>query len=290
MRISKPLNYYLDINKNIDGTYSLYDWGEINKPRIYFTNQYGKKLLQLILKDEAIKSSSINYAQINILPYSTKHYIAFNNDSPVIEKKKIYNDFKITYHGENVDNIAKIHIKTEMKEKLVYKTIIENICCLGENLPRIVPIFSFFPGYLINKKSDEVIKKNAHNYRIETGESIRLDIYFSGKNFNFQSYAKSMYSFQMFFVPEYLIAHYNHPLIPSRIIRPIKGYISSEYGIWIRCSRCSHKGNPYFQFYDNKNYYSNFLNRNMAYQDDKGNLTWTTGLDVENNMKKEGII
>ena len=287
LKITEPLKYFLDINKNNDDSYTLYEWNYEQKPRIYILNQYGRKLLQLILKNEPVNNAQNYFAQINIVPYSTKQYIAFNNHSPLMKKRRVYNNFKITYHGENDDNNAKIHFKTEVKNGISYKTILENTCSLELSIPRIVPLFSFFPGYLVNKRSNDKIKKQAHIFKLDNNESIRLDMYFAGKNFDFQSYLNSMYSFHMFFTPEFLVAQYNHPLLTSQIIRPVRGYIVSEYYIWIRCSKYFYQGHPYFQFYDNKDYYMNYLNREIAYKEKDGKLNWSTAFDEENRIKKE---
>lgn len=156
--------------------------------------------------------------------------------------------------------------------------------CLNSNTPRLVPVCSFFAGFEYDKPLTDGIKKKAHVFRADSFHPVRLDIYLSGKDFDHYAYINSMYSFNMFFSLDYLIAKAGGPLRGLPIVQPITGFAMKGYYLWIRCSRSNHQGNPFIQFYNNAVYYEKFMNRRTAWVDETGRTHWSTMMDEENEI------
>jgi hypothetical protein len=99
------------------------------------------------------------------------------------------------------------------------------------------------------------------------------------------------YSFNMFHSLDYLIEKESGPLRGLPMVQPITGFAMKGYYLWIRCSKSSHQGRPFLQFYNNGSYYDKFMNRRTAWKDQNGRTHWSTMLDEENritdSMKKE---
>lgn len=113
---------------------------------------------------------------------------------------------------------------------------------------------------------------------------VRFDIYLSGLNFDHHAYMNSIYSFNMFHSLDYLIEKEGGPLRGLPMVQPITGFAMKGYHLWIRCSKSSHQGRPFLQFYNNGSYYDKFMNRRTAWKDQNGRTHWSTMLDEEDRI------
>ena len=44
----------------------------VSRKRLYLVNQHGRKLLQLVVKDEQTRVAAVRHAQLKIIPYGTR--------------------------------------------------------------------------------------------------------------------------------------------------------------------------------------------------------------------------
>lgn len=280
-------------SRNPDGSISMYTWTEDSKDRLYVLNQHGKKLLQLVVKDE-LSSKLVSFAQIKIVPYGidqTKVYRDQPDDPNVVH---INSDLELTYHGgPKGDKTPKIHLKVVAATRNRYRNLVDSSLSLNNDLPRLAPIFSLFVGYDYDKPMANKVAKKSHIFKADSTSPVRFDMYLSGLNFDHHAFMNSMYSSNMLFSLDYLIRKEGCPLRGQPIVQPITGFAMKGYYLWVRCSKSSHHGKPFIQFYNNSKYYDKFMNRRTACIDKKGRIQWSTMLDEEDRItaslqKKKG--
>lgn len=279
-------------SRNADGSFSMYQWREESKDRLYVLNQHRKKLLQLVVKDEPGSNKLISFAQIKIIPYGIDRAKVYRDQLDDPHLVRISSDLELTYHGGTKDDqTPKIHMKVVAPSSHRYRTLVDYSLSLNSNLPRLAPICSLFTGYEYSKPITDKISKKSHIFKADSIYPVRFDIYLSGLNFDRHAYMNSIYSFNMFHSLDYLIEKEGGPLRGLPMVQPITGFAMKGYYLWIRCSKSSHQGRPFLQFYNNGSYYDKFMNRRTAWKDQNGRTHWSTMLDEENritdSMKQE---
>ena len=272
-------------NRNTDGSFSMYQWTEDPKDRLYILNCHHKKLLQFVVKNEPKITSENAFAQIKIIPYGIERAKIYRDQQNDPNLQKIDKGLELTYHGGPKDErMPKVQLKVISTSKLRYKTLVDCSLSLENDTPRLVPICSLFPGYDFDNPLTEKVKKKSHTFIADSTHPVRFDIYFSGKNFDHHAYMTSMYSINMFFSLDYLIENKGGPLQGLPIVQPIKGFAMRDYYFWVRCSKSIHQGKPFIQFYNNAKYYQKFMSRRTASVDNNGRIHWSTMVDEEKKI------
>ena len=101
-------------------------------------------------------------------------------------------------------------------------------------------------------------------------------------------FINSMYSFSMFYSFDYLINQKNNPLQYVRFPQPIQVYKFKDFTLFVRCTLNNYSKKPYFQFYNNKDFYNNYLNRGMKSLNSDGTVNDTVNmLDKANELEQE---
>ena len=267
---------------NDDGTVTMYKSNDTNTKsnKLYVLNKYGKKIVQLIINEESNESGE-KFAQIKIIPYGIKKVF---DTSSLTQNFKRFANAELTYHGSNDSTkSSKIHLKY-LKDKK-YHTIVDNACEIKEKENQLIPLFSISAGNLYKDKNVDSIKKKNLIYKLNTNNSaITLDFYIAGKDFNYEKYMNSIYSFSMFYSMDYLNANKGFPLYQSLIMQPIESFDINGYKLFIRTTKSQNIGNPYFIFYSNNNFYDAFLNRDMMYAYEDGSVS--EAINMKNKEKE----
>lgn len=267
---------------NDDGTIMAYKHNKLDTKnnKLYVLNNYGKKIVQLIINEES-NTSGEKFAQIKIIPYGIKKVF---DKSSLTQNFKRFENAELTYHGSNDSTkSSRIHLKY-LKDKK-YHTIVDNACEIKEKENQLIPLFSISAGNLYKNKNLDSIKKKNLIYKLNTNNSaVTLDFYIAGKDFNYEKYMNSIYSFSMFYSMDYLNANKGFPLYQSLIMQPIESYDINGYKLFIRTTKSENIGNPYFIFYSNNNFYDAFLNRDMmyAYEDESA----SEAINMKNKEKE----
>ena len=240
---------------------------KVNGNKIYITNHYGKKIVQLIINNES-NSENEQFAQIKIIPYDIKRIF---DKSSLTKSFKRFKSAELTYHGSNdMQKSSKIHLKYSNK----YETIVDNTHELNAKANQLIPLFSVELGELSkSKKRDSIKKKNTVFTITDNDKPIKLDFYISGKSFDMNKYFNSLSMLSMYCSLDYLDSHSNNPLIYSKIAQPIEYFTINGYTLFVRATISDNKTNPYFVFYNNAEFYDAFLNREMIYANQDGTLS-----------------
>ncbi|RXJ79843.1 hypothetical protein CRU86_02400 [Aliarcobacter skirrowii] len=267
---------------NDDGTIMAYKHNELDTKnnKLYVLNNYGKKIVQLIINEESNESGE-KFAQIKIIPYGIKKVF---DTSSLTQNFKRFENAELTYHGSNGSTkSSKIHLKYLEDKK--YHTIVDNACEIKEKENQLIPLFSISAGNLYKNKNLDSIKKKNLIYKLTTNNSaVTLDFYIAGKDFNYEKYMNSIYSFSMFYSMDYLNANKGFPLYQSLIMQPIESFDINGYKLFIRTTKSENIGNPYFIFYSNNNFYDAFLNRDMMYAYEDGSVS--EAINMKNKEKE----
>lgn len=272
-------------NKNPDESISMFQWGEDSKDRLYVLNQHRKKLLQLVVKDEPSSNKFLSFAQIKIVPYGIDRAKVYRDQPDDPNLVHINSDLELTYHGgPKGDQAPKIHMKVVAGPRNRYQTLVDCSLSLNSELPRLAPICSLFAGYDYDKPMTDKVAKKSHVFKADSISPVRFDIYLSGLNFDHHAFMSSMYSFNMFFSLDYLIRKEGGSLRGLPMVQSITGFAMKGYYLWVRCSRSSHQGKPFLQFYNNVAYYDKFMNRRTAWIDKEGRTQWSTMLAEEDRI------
>lgn len=268
--------------------FSMYVWDDKqSKERLYIVNQHKRKLLQLIVKAESVRNNRPDYAQIKLIPYGINRACVYRDQLSDPKIVRLYDAVELTYHGgPKGDQNPKIHLKGSTTSNRRYQTLIDYSLVLNKDAQILIPVFSLFPGYLYDKPVTDTIKRKSHIFRVDSTHPIRFDIYLCGKQFNIHLYINSMYSFNMFYSLDYLIAKECSPLQGYPMVQPITGFDMKGYYLWVRCSRSKHRGKPFLQFYNNANYYEKVMNRRIAYINNDRSVTWKTMIDKEREISE----
>jgi len=78
----------------------------VSRKRLYLVNQHGRKLLQLVVKDEQTRVTAVRQAQLKIIPYGTHRARVYQDkpSDPGIEV--IRSGVEFTYHGGSAGDQA----------------------------------------------------------------------------------------------------------------------------------------------------------------------------------------
>lgn len=275
-------------HQNDDGSIPMYVWHDkIEKNSLYIKNAYGKKILKLVLNDETFERNNQRFAQIKIIRYKTKKAKIYNDSSNDPNIVKLFDNVELTYHGgPKVNEAPKIHLKCQTSHNARYRTLLDCSLSLAKDVQILLPLFSLIPGHLCKNTANDRIRKKAHEFKLNSSNLVRIDLYLSGAEMNMERFINSMYSMNMFFSLDYLIAKDNCPFQNSPIIQPITGFKMKGYYLWVRCSSTPHAGNSFLQFYNNSNYYYKVMNRRVAYPNKDGTVTWKTMLEKEQEISQ----
>lgn len=280
--MNKPTTNDFFAYSNDDGTIMAYKHNKLDTKnnKLYVLNNYGKKIVQLIINEESNESGE-KFAQIKIIPYGIKKVF---DTSSLTQNFKRFENAELTYHGSNDSTkSSKIHLKYLEDKK--YHTIVDNACEIKEKENQLIPLFSISAGNLYKNKNLDSIKKKNLIYKLTTNNSaVTLDFYIAGKDFNYEKYMNSIYSFSMFYSMDYLNANKGFPLYKSLIMQPIESFDINGYKLFIRTTKSENIGNPYFIFYSNNNFYDAFLNRDMMYAYEDGSVS--EAINMKNKEKE----
>lgn len=73
----------------------------------------------------------------------------------------------------------------------------------------------------------------------------------------------------------------------AKITQPIEGFNINGYKLFIRATKSKNTINPYFVFYNNKNFYDIFLDRDMRYKNKDGSTSKAINMKNKENNKSE---
>lgn len=254
--------------------------------RLYLVNQHGRKLLQLVVKDEQAQGADVRYAQIKLIPYGTHRARVYQDKPSDPGLEVIRSGVELTYHGASVgDQAPKVHLKAVTG----YKTLVDSSLALPSDTQRPVPLFTLETGHNADKpKSDEdEINKNAHVANAGHTQPVRFDLYLAGAGFDVDAFVNSFYFFNLFYPLDYLIRAQNCPLNSDQIVAPIMLYPMGAYTMLVRRSISRHHGRPYLQFYNNAGYYEKVMNRPTAWLGADGKTHWSTMAQEEAELSQK---
>jgi hypothetical protein len=83
-------------SRNSNGSFSMYQWTEDAKDRLYIVNQHRKKLLQFIVKDETNAIGQVTFAQIKIIPYAVECAKVYNDQPDDPSLFRIYSELELS--------------------------------------------------------------------------------------------------------------------------------------------------------------------------------------------------
>lgn len=255
--------------------------------RLYMLNRYGRKLLQLIIKDEPSAKHEAAFAQIKIIPYGIRRVQAFRDDVRVPSINLLGRQAELTYHGVGSSaQPPKIHLKSPQG----YTTLINCSLPLGATLERPVPLFTLEPGWDFHKPITDAVARKCHVVSASNDQPVRFDVYLAGRQLDFEKFVKSMYFLNMLWTPDYLIKSANSPLQGGPIVAPMQFHTMGNYTLLVRRSLSRHVGRSLVQFYDNANYYEKAMCRPVAWRNEDGTMQWSTLLEEELRLTREGLL
>jgi len=267
--------------KLIDGSVRMIEAVSVMRSRLYLVNQHRRKLVQLVLKNESGIGKGTQHAQIKLIPYGTRRARIYRDqpNDPSIEV--LHSGVELTYHGGAKDNQApKIHLKAATG----YKTLVDCSLNLSCDTSHPVPLFTFEPGHDFNKLKADEITKSAHIAEAGHTQPVRFDLYLAGRSFDVAAFVNSVYFFNLFWTPDYLIRAQHCPLGSGLIVAPVMIYQMGAYAILVRRSLSRHHGRPYLQFYNNASYYEKLMHRRTAWVDANGQTCWSTMAKEEERL------
>jgi hypothetical protein len=283
--VSKELNnIFIDEMKTKENSYLLYETFDESKKRLYMLNHKGRKLLQLVMKEEPFTKDHKSFIQIKLIPYKFSFVNVHKDNLCLPEKYRIQDDINFTYHGGALgDKNPKIQLKAETKIRQ-YQTLVDSSFTLTDEELLLVPICSLYPGYLSTQPCIDEVKKQGYKFVPSVEHFFKIDIFFSGIGFNLYKYFETMVSFNMFFDLDFMIAQDKCPINYCKMTNPITGYKINNYHLFVRSSISIYRGRPFLQFYDNNNYYQKFMNRNVAIPNDDKSVTWSNMHEEEKRI------
>lgn len=181
--------------------------------------------------------------------------------------------FELTYHGGQLaDKPPKVHLKATSG----YTTLINESLSLPNEIPHSVPLFSFETGFANQLPLTNPVTKSAHVVSAANLNPACFDLYLASARLDMHVFVNSMYFFNLFWTPDYLIATKSCPLSSGQIIAPIFFCRMGEFQVTVRRSVSAYNGRSRLHFYNNKNYYAKFMSRRTATRDPDGAITWST--------------
>jgi len=64
-------DFFTPTSRSPDGGVQMLEQCPVSRKRLYLVNQHGRKLLQLMVKDEHTHVAAVRHAQIKLIPYGT---------------------------------------------------------------------------------------------------------------------------------------------------------------------------------------------------------------------------
>lgn len=272
---SSITDFFTPESRAPDGSVQMIEQRPESRKRLYVVNQHGRKLLQLVVKDEQTQSADVRYAQIKLIPYSTRRARVYQDKPSDPSIEVIRNGVELTYHGASTgDRAPKVHLKACTG----YKTLVDNSLTLPSDTLHPVPLFTLEPGHDAGKPKteDDLISKSAHVANAGHNQPVRFDLYLAGVGFDVDAFVNSVYFFNLFSPLDYLIRAQNCPLNTDQIVAPMTLYPMGVYTLLVRRSLSHHHGRPYLQFYNNAGYYGKVMNRRTAWLGADGKMQWST--------------
>ncbi|MDD3883599.1 MAG: hypothetical protein PHW66_01575 [Gallionella sp.] len=269
---------------NPDGGITMLAHEPENRRVLYLTNQYGQKLLKIVVKSETQKFLDTKHAQIKIITYGIKRAWVWR-DQPSDPQIAILRDgVNLTYHGgqKNGQN-PKVHIKATTG----YINLIDDSLQLPSDTYHPVPLFSLETGYANQWALTNPVTKSGHIISTGDCQSVRFDLYLVGSEMDLGAFFNSMYFLTLVGTHDYLVAAKNCPLTSGLIIAPITFCHMGNYQVLIRRSVSNQNGRPRLHFYNNKNYYAKLMNRPTATKNDDGTLNWSTMAQEDERLLAE---
>jgi len=273
-----------------DGTVRMLEGVGENKDRIYILNSVGRRLLQLRIKNESGLDSHAAAAQIKLIPYSIRRARVWGDqpDDPKIYSLSNAKTYEFTYHGFGDDSKPpKIHLVERVEVKNKYKTLVDSTLPLLKSQQRLVPLFSFLPGYLLKFPEGDPVKKRSHRFSINSEHPVQVDFYLTGEGEDPYKYLKTPFGLSLFYQLNYMNRVQRGVLLPAIHVNSVTVYPMRNYKLWVRCILSEHSGRPTLQFYKNNDYYCQFVNREVAWRDNKGNLVRKTLAEHDRNVCEE---
>lgn len=259
-----------------DGSVGMFEHEDGRQDRIYILNRHGIKLLQLRLKNE-VERVEAPHCQLKIIFYKIRHALVYRDMPGDPSKINLHDDLELTYHGgQKGDAMPKVHVNAKIGSVNNYTTLVDFSLPLDSRLPHPAPILSLETGYAFNQDRGETQKKKSHLFIIDHDEPTRVDFYLVGRDMDYRKFMESMFMFNLFWTPDYLLQAKGGVLQTQLIVKPITTFSMGEYSLWVRASASKHCGRPHLLFYNNADYYSKFTNRSMAWRGENGELVWST--------------
>lgn len=246
---------------------------DTDRRALYLTNQYGQKLLKILVKSESDSGHESKHAQIKLIPYGTKRAWLWRDQPSDPQIVPLRNGVNLTYHGGwRGQHAPKVHIEATSG----YTTLIKESLSLPSDIAHPVPLFSFETGCSNQLPLTNAVTKRAHVVSTEQQYPIRFDLYIASAGMDMEAFINSMYFFSLFWSLDYLAAKKNCPLTSGKIVTPISFCRMGAYKLAVRRSVATHNGRPRLHFYSNKDYYAKLMNRPTATRNADGSLAWST--------------
>lgn len=240
---------------------------------LYLVNQYGNKLLKLLVKSEPSSHLDKKYAQLKLIPYGIKRATVWQDIPSDPKLVTLHDGVDLTYYGgQKGDQTPKVHIKAISG----YSTLIDDSLSLPIDVDVPIPLFSLDAGYANQRMLRNPVTKSSHVVFAGSAQAVRFDMCLASASKDMSAFINSMYFFNLFWTQDYLATAKNLPLTGGLIIAPITFYRMGQCQIVVRRSLSNHHGRPRLQFYNNKNYYDKLMNRRTAWLNSQGSLTWST--------------
>lgn len=212
----------------------MFDLQDQLRSRLYILNTMGRKLLQVAVRNEKSQHHGINCAQLKIIPYGLRKAQIWKNqpsDPTVIRLSSAF-EYELTYHGSGTrDQAPKIHVIKKRSDQKEYTTLLDMTLPLSQDLFRLVPLFSFNPGFSKNQPANDPVQKKAHVFQISESNSVKLDFFLTGADSELQLVFNTHHGLSMFFGLDYLCSKKKGILIPVKIAMPISGFKMGDYRI-----------------------------------------------------------
>ena len=260
----------------------------VSRKRLYLVNQHGRKLLQLVVKDEQTRVAAVRHAQLKIIPYGTR-VARVSQDKPSDPGiEVIRSGVEFTYHGGSAgDKAPKVHLKAVTG----YRNLVDSSLALPSDTVHPVHLFTLEQGHDADKpkSADDLISKGAHVANAGHNQPVRFDLYLAGAGFDLGAFVNSVYFFNLFSPLDYLIRAQNCPLNSDQIVAPMMFYPMGAYTLLVRRSLSRHHGRPYLQFYNNAGYYDKIMNRPTAWMGADGELQWSTMAQDEAALSRSSV-
>lgn len=254
-----------------------------NLKALYLTNQFGQKLLKIVVNSEAQKTRDTNHAQIKIVTYGIKRAWIWRDLPSDPDIVTLRDGIDLTYHGgPKGDQAPKVHVKITMGR---YVTLIDDSLRLPTDVDYPVPLFSFETGHANQRELTDPVVKPAHVIGSGSNQAVRFDLYLAGATLDMGAFVNSVYFMNLFWTQEYLAAVKRSPLISGQIVAPIAFFSMGQYRIVVRRSLSNYAGRPRLHFYNNKNYYEKLMSRRTATPNPDGTLSWSTMAEDEARLR-----